>query len=104
MVETATNDAVVLASDVVEGTATGFSAAGTALWDGTKEAAGWAAEQFLRQALTPVHAYRTSARRVQAALDDERATLPDSRAQQSRRSPSSVEEGVLWHHVNSTVL
>ncbi|CAN0127249.1 unnamed protein product, partial [Hapterophycus canaliculatus] len=75
LVETAANDAALLASDVAEGTATGLDAAGTAIWDVAKEAGGWAAEQVLRQALTPVHKYRASARRVQAALDEERIAL-----------------------------
>lgn len=86
LIETVGDDALSLA----EGTAAGADAAGTALWGLTKEVAAWAADLVLRQALTPVHEYRTSTRRVQAALDEELAALP----QASLPPRSSAEKGV----------
>lgn len=80
LIETATDDALSLASGVAEGTAAGVDAAGTALWGVTKEAGVWAIEQVLRQALAPVHEYRTSSRRVQAAVDEEQMALPPTRS------------------------
>lgn len=88
LMETVADDALSLA----EGTATGLGAAGEALWGLTRNVAAWASDLVLRQALAPVHEYRTSARRVQAALDEEQAALPDARPQQPR---SSAEEGAL---------
>lgn len=72
LIETTTDDALVLAGDLAEGTALGLDAAGTALWEVTKELGGWVADSMLRPVLTPVHEYRTSTRRVQDALDEER--------------------------------
>lgn len=86
--ETVADDALSLA----EGTATGVDAAGAALWGLTKDVAAWATDLVLRQALSPVHEYRTSVRRVQAALDEEQAALPP---QVSMPSRSSAEKGVL---------
>lgn len=87
MIETVGDDALSLA----EGTAAGVDAAGTALWGLAKEVAVWATDLVLRQALAPVHEYRTSTRRVQAALDEEQAALP-----QAPPPPrSSAEEGEL---------
>lgn len=87
LMETVGDDALSLA----EGTAAGVDAAGTALWGLTKEVAVWATDFVLRQALAPVHEYRTSAKRVQAALDEEQAALP----QASSPPRSSAEKGVL---------
>lgn len=89
--ETVADDALSLA----EGTATGVDEAGAALWGLTKDVAVWATDLVLRQALAPVHEYRTSAKRVQAALDEEQAALP----QTSTPSRSSVEKGVLVESV-----
>lgn len=81
----------MLAGDVAEGTASGLDAVGTALWEVTKELSGWAADSVLRQVLTPVHEYRTSARRVQDALDEELVVA--LKAAGKNRSLSSAEEG-----------
>lgn len=86
------------ALSLAEGTAAGVDAAGTALWGLAKEVAVWAADVVLRQALAPVHEYRTSARRVQEALDEEQAALP-----QDRLPPRpSAEEGVLAERMLSS--
>lgn len=85
--ETVADDALSLA----EGTATGVDAAGAALWGLTKDVAVWATDLVLRQALSPVHEYRTSVRRVQAALDEEQTAL----SHVSTPSRSSAEKGVL---------
>lgn len=79
MIDTATDDALSLASGVADGTAAGVDAAGTALWYVTKEAGVWVIERVLRQVLAPVHDYRTSARRVQVAVDEEQKALPPTR-------------------------
>lgn len=87
LIETLGDDALSLA----EGTAGGVDAAGTAIWGLTKGAAVWAAERVLRQALAPVHEYRTSSKRVQAALDAQLAALPTGKG---KEASASVEEGV----------
>lgn len=89
--ENVADDALSLA----EGTATGVDAAGAALWGLTKDVAVWASDLVLRQALAPVHEYRTSMRRVQAALDEDQAALP-----QARPPPrASAEKGMLVERV-----
>ncbi|CBJ28402.1 hypothetical protein Esi_0104_0073 [Ectocarpus siliculosus] len=90
LIETTTDDALVLAGDLAEGTALGLDAAGTALWEVTKELGGWAADSVLRPVLTPVHEYRTSTRRVQDALDEERVVALNAAGK--KRSLSSAEE------------
>lgn len=92
LIETLGEDALSLA----EGTAEGVDAAGAVLWGATKEAVFWAAERVLRQALAPVHEYRTSAKRVQAALDAQLGALPAGKGKGKEDSPS-VEEGVRQH-------
>lgn len=102
MIDTIAGDAQLFASESARGAAAGVNAAGTALWGAAVEAGGSAAEMLLRQALEPVHAYRTSAARVQAALDEERVALPPP----SPRPPSpprfgvkgGVTTGVLDYH------
>ncbi|CAM9879247.1 unnamed protein product, partial [Laminaria digitata] len=79
LVESATDDARLLASDLAEETAAGANAAGSALWGVAVEAGSSTAELLLRQALAPVHGYRTSAMRVKVALDKEQALLPPRR-------------------------
>ncbi|CAM9258317.1 unnamed protein product [Ectocarpus sp. 8 AP-2014] len=90
LIETTTDDALVLAGDLAEGTALGLDAAGTALWEVTKELGGWAADSVLRPVLGPVHEYRTSTRRVQDALDEERVVALNAAGK--NRSLSSAEE------------
>lgn len=93
MIETLGDDALSLA----EGTAEGLDAAGAVLWEATKETVFWAAERVLRQALAPVHEYRTSAKRVQAALDAQLAALPprkEEKGKEGKEDSSSVEKGV----------
>lgn len=79
LIETVTDDARLLVSDLAEGTAAGVDAAGSALWGVAVEAGSSTAELLLRQALAPVHEYRTSAMRVKVALDEEQALLPPAR-------------------------
>ena len=93
--ETVADDALSLA----EGTATGVDAAGEALWGLTRDVAVWVSDLVLRQALAPVHEYRTSTRRVQAALDEQQAAQP----QASSPPRSSAEKGVLVHSSVRTI-
>lgn len=75
LIETVTDDARLLASDLAEGTAAGVDA----LWGVAVEAGSSTLELLLRQALAPVHDYQTSAKRVKVALDEEQALLPPPR-------------------------
>lgn len=87
LLETAAEDAQVVAGNVATGTAAGLEAAAAALWGALAELGGSTVDQAVRQALLPIHSQHMSALRVSAAINAERAALLPPPPSQGRHIP-----------------